>query len=122
MKIITLAFAGLLLFSTWAHAGETLDAAAVKKLITGNTVHGLGTSGGTPKIYFAPDGKAYRTAKDKILEGTWEVKDDGTQCVGNGLPGGCAKIVRNEDGSYDRISPDGVALLRWTAVVNGKDF
>lgn len=121
MKNITFAFAGLMLFSSWAYAGETLDADAVKKLITGNTVHGLGPTGGIQKNYFAPDGKTIRQIGEKIIEGTWSVKDDGTQCV-NGMPGGCAKIVRNDDGTHDRVVEGGGVRLKWRAVVNGKDF
>lgn len=121
MKKITVVFGCLVLFSTWAQAGETLDADAVRKLITGNTVHGLNPTGGTQKNYFAPDGKTVRQIGDKIVEGTWNVKDDGTQCV-KGMPGGCAKIVNNGDGTYDRVTDDGGIRLRWTSVVNGKDF
>jgi hypothetical protein len=121
MKKITFALAGFVLFSTCAHAAETLDADAVKKLITGNTVLGQTSSGTAPKIYFAADGKAYRQGEQGSFEGTWVVNDDGTQCV-KGLPGGCAKIVRNDDGTYDRVSAEGKTLLKWTSVVNGKDF
>lgn len=121
MKVAILALAGLMVFSASAQAAETLDAGAVKKLITGNTVHGLSPSGGTQKNYFAPDGKTYRQVGGKILEGTWHVNDDGAQCV-DGMPGGCANIVRNDDGTYSRVAADGGVLLKWTSVVNGKDF
>lgn len=120
MKKITFAFAGLVLFSAWAHAAETLDADAVKKLITGNTVHGQ-SNGNPVKNHFAPDGKVYRLWEGKIFEGTWRVNDDGTQCVA-GIQGGCARIVRNDDGTYDRVTTEGKVLLKWTSVVNGKDF
>jgi hypothetical protein len=118
MKTVKFAFAGFVLFSTWAHAGETLDAAAVKKLISGNTVH---TNRGTLKNYFSPDGKIYRHEGGKISEGTWRVNDDGMQCV-EGMPGGCAKIIRNDDGTYYRVTAAGEVLVKWTSVVNGKDF
>jgi len=121
MKIITFACAGLLLFSTLAHAGETLDADAVKKLITGNTVDGLAPNGNTQKNYFAPDGKTFRQIGDKLIEGTWNVKEDGSQCV-TGMPGGCAKIVSNGDGTYDRIGEGGGVRLRWVSVTSGKGF
>lgn len=121
MKNIAVVFAGLVLFSTCAQAGETLDADAVRKLITGNTVHGLSPTGGTQKNYFGPDGKTIRQTGDKIVEGSWSVNDDGTQCV-KGMPGGCAKIVNNGDGTYDRVTDDGGIRLRWTSVVKGKDF
>ena len=121
MKTIAFAFAGFVLFSTGAYAAETMDADAVKKLISGNTAHGLAPNGGTPKNYFSPDGKLYRQAGGKISEGTWRVNDDGTQCV-EGLPGGCTKIVRNDDGTYDRVAADGSVPLKWTAIVKGKDF
>lgn len=121
MKVTVLALAGLMLFSATVQAAETLNAEAVKKLITGNTVHGQNASGGVQKNYFAPDGKTYRQTGGKILEGTWRVNDDGTQCV-DGMPGGCANIVRNDDGTYDRVNAGGTVLLKWTSVVNGKDF
>lgn len=121
MKTIALAFAALAIFSTSVQAAETLDAEGVKKLLTGNTVHGLAPNGKTQKNYFAPDGKTARQVGGKILEGTWHVNDDGTQCV-EGMPGGCAKIIRNDDGTYDRVSSEGGVRLKWTAVVNGKDF
>ena len=121
MKTTTLVFVALVIFSTSVQAAETLDAEGVKKLITGNTVHGLAPNGNTQKNYFAPDGKTHRQVGGKILEGTWRVNDDGTQCI-EGMPGGCAKIVRNDDGTYDRVTTDGGVRLKWTAVVNGKDF
>lgn len=121
MKTIALALAGFFVLTATAQAAETLDAVAVKKLITGNTVHGIAPNGNTQKNYFAPDGKTYRQTGDKIIEGTWRVNDDGTQCV-EGMPGGCAKIIRNDDGTYDRVISDGGVRLKWTAVVNGKDF
>ena len=118
MKTVTFAFSGLVLFSTWAHAGETLDADAVKKLISGNTVH---ANRGNLKNYFSPDGKIYRLEEGKISEGTWHVNGDGAQCV-EGLRGGCAKIMRNDDGTYYRVTAAGEVLLKWELVVNGKDF
>lgn len=121
MKTLTFVLAGFVLFSTGAYAAETLDADAVKKLISGNTVHGLAPNGNTQQNYFSPDGKTYRQVGGKILEGTWRVNDDGTQCV-EGMPGGCAKIVRNDDGTYDRVTTEGGVRLKWSSVVNGKDF
>ena len=121
MKTTLLAFASLVLFSTWAHAGDTLDAAAVKKLISGNTVDGLTPNGDTQKNYFAPDGTTIRKSGNKLIEGTWKVKEDGTQCV-TGMPGGCAKIVSNGDGTYDRVVEGGGIRLRWLSVTSGKGF
>jgi len=121
MKTSTLAVAGFVFFCASAQAAETLDAEGVTKLITGNTVHGLAPNGNTQKNYFSPDGKTYRQVGGKILEGTWRVNDDGAQCV-DGMPGGCAKIVRNGDGTYDRVTADGSVRLKWTAVVDGRDF
>ena len=121
MKRIAMAFAGCVLFSSLAHAGETLGADAVKKLVTGNTAHGLAPNGATPKIYFSPDGKLLRHQDGNVSEGTWSVNDDGTQCV-QGTPGGCATIVRNDDGTYDRVLATGKLALKWIKFVNGKDF
>lgn len=118
----TLVFASLILISAGAHAAETLSADAVKKLLTGKTADALGAvSGGTPKTYFAPDGKLYRAINNKRLEGTWYVEADGTHCI-QGMPGGCAKIVRNEDGTYDRIKENGEIYSKYLEIVDGKDF
>ena len=108
MKKITFAFAALVLFSAWAHAAETLDAEAVKKLITDKTVHAQ-TPRGPLKTYFSPDGKAYRNTE----EGTWYVKADGTHCI-EGMRGGCEKIAPNGDGSYTR------GAAEWKIIVDGK--
>lgn len=121
MKKIACACAGIVLFAPWAYAADTLDADAVRKLISGNTANGMRNDGSTMKNYFSPDGKLVRQDGDKILEGTWSVRDDGSQCV-DGVPGGCAKIVRNDDGTYGRVLPNGKVPLKWTSFVNGKDF
>ena len=68
MNTITFAFAGFALFSTWAHAAETLDANAVKKLITGNTVHGLTPNGKTPKSTFHPTAKHFAKGMTEPLK------------------------------------------------------
>jgi hypothetical protein len=121
MKKGVFMFASLVLLSGWAYAGETLNADAVKVLITGNTAHGVTPGGGTMKNYFSPDGKLIRQVDGTIVEGEWSVNDSGKQCV-KGMPGGCADIVKNDDGSYDRVLPNGNVPLRWTKFVNGKDF
>lgn len=120
MKTITFAFAGFILFTTWAHAGETLDADAVKKLTTGNTVRGLRPDGSPQKIYFASDGQAYRHEGGAIVKSPWHVNDNGSQCISS--MGECYNIVRNNDGTYDRVLPNGKVLQKWTSVVKGKDF
>ncbi|MEK6664656.1 MAG: hypothetical protein AABY73_12405 [Pseudomonadota bacterium] len=117
----TLAFIGLLLVSSLSFAAETLDAAAVKKLLTGNTVDALAPNGNTFQVYFAGDGKLIRKDGDKLAEGTWRVEDDGKQCI-EGTPGGCAVITKNEDGTYDRIGGKGGTKARWISVTSGKGF
>lgn len=121
MKTIALALVGFFVFTPTAQADETLDAAAVKKLIIGNTAHTAVSNGNISKNYFAPDGKIYRQFNGKIYEGTWRVNDDGTQCV-EGMVGGCARIVRKDDGTYDRVTSDGSVYAKWTSIVDGKDF
>lgn len=120
MKARTLVFASLGMVCSGAQAAETLDADAVRKLISGNTVHSVSPAGAF-KNYFAPDGKAVRHTGSAVAEGTWTVSDDGTHCL-DGLPGGCAKIVRKDDGSYERIAGGGRVLVAWKAIVKGKDF
>ncbi|MBI5936449.1 MAG: hypothetical protein HY850_01215 [Betaproteobacteria bacterium] len=121
MKNIILFSAGLFFFHAYALAGETLNADAVKKLITGNTAHTQRGNGAVLKNYFAPDGKIIRHENGETSEGTWMVKDDGMHCV-EGIAGGCASIVKNGDGSYDRVRSNGKVAVTWTTVVNGKDF
>ncbi len=87
---------------------ETLDAEAVKKLITDKTVLAQ-TLSGPSKTYFSPDGKAYRNTG----EGTWYVRADGTHCI-EGMIGGCVKVRRNGDGSYTR------GTAEWKSIVDGK--
>lgn len=36
-------------------------------------------------------------------------------------PQGC-DISGNDDGTYERVTTDGGVRLKWTSVVNGKDF
>lgn len=121
MKIVSIAFALLCLASGLVHAAEEMDADSVKNLITGNTVHAVNAEGVAQKNYFAPDGKTYRQIDGKTLEGTWHVKEDGSQCV-DGMPGGCARIVKNDDGTYDRIVGGNKVRLKWRTVVQGRDF
>ena len=112
---------GIILFSTLAFAAETLDADAVKKLLIGHTLHDVRLNGTKVKSYFAADGKLYRQDDGKNSEGTLSVTEDGHQCIG-GVFGGCANIVHNDDGTYDRLLPDGKVFLKWDTVVDGKDF
>ena len=121
MKQGILALTALIVCCGSALAGEMLDAAAVVKLISGNTVHVLRSDGTVLKNHFAPDGKVIRYENGQTSEGTWLVKDDGTHCV-EGIAGGCARIMKNSDGSYDRVQPWSKTAITWTAVVNGKDF
>ena len=120
MKTITFAFAGFVLFATWAHAGQALDAAAIKKLTTANTVHGLRSDGIPQKIYFAPDGSAYVDGGGAVVKSPWQVNDNGTQCISS--MGACYGIVRNDDGTHDRVLPNGKVLQKWTSITKGKDF
>ncbi len=122
MNKALLSLAGLLVLCGSAQAGETLDAAAVKKLITGNTAHIQRGDGSSLKTYFSPDGKVIRHENGVTSEGTWQVKDDGMHCVEGIAGGGCARIVKNADGSYERVQPWSKAAITWTAIVNGKDF
>ena len=121
MKTVSIAFVSMCLASGFVHAADEMDADSVKSLIMGNTVHAVNAQGVAQKNYFAPDGTTYRQVDGKTLEGTWHVKEDGSQCV-EGMPGGCAKIVRNDDGTYDRIVGGGKVRLKWSAVTQGRDF
>lgn len=120
-KFVMLAIAGLALCSASAYAADTLSAEEVRKLLAGHTAYALSATGNSPQNYFAPDGKLYRKMGDKLSEGGWEVKDDGTHCI-LGLPGGCAKVVRNADGTHDRVLENGEIYARWEKIVKGKDF
>ena len=121
MKTIMVTFAGLVMASL-AYAGEELSGDAVKQLISGNTAHTY-LNGIEFKNHFAADGKLYRQMDGAITEGTWEVKNNGLHCVGGGVQNSCAKIVKNDDGTYDRLNPrTGQAGARWLKIVEGKDF
>ena len=110
--------AAFLVLPLTAAAGERLDGAAVRALLTGNTAQITSRDGVALQNYFAPDGTLVRLANGKVLQGRWSVKDDGTQCV-DGLPGGCATVEREADGTLYRVV-DGLRL-KWV-FVNGKSF
>ena len=98
-----------------------MGAEAAKKPLTGHTLHGVHVNGTTVKSYFAADGKLYRQEDGKLSEGTWSVTNDGRQCI-EGISGGCANIEHNEDDTYNRVLSGGKVFLKWTTVVEGKDF
>jgi hypothetical protein len=121
MKTISFACAGVVLFTSWAHAGQALDAEAVKTLTVGNTAHGMEAHFGNPqRIYFASDGWAFIEGGGAVVKSEWLIKDSGTQCISS--MGACYNIVRNDDGTYDRVLPDGKVVQKWTSVTEGKDF
>jgi len=123
MKRIAVAFAGFALVASLAHAGERLDADAVKALITDKSLTFTRASdGGINRNYFSPDGKIYRLSEGTFSEGTWNVTEDGKHCV-EGVHGGCAFIESNGDGTYGRVhTKNGKLFGTWTNFTNGKDL
>lgn len=120
MKKTMACVAGFILFYGVAQAGDRLDAEAIKKLITGNTVNVVRGDGSSIKNYFSADGKVIRYENGATSEGTWQVKDDGMHCV-EGMIGDCGRIEKNSDGTHDRVPPFGRPVT-WTSVTSGKDF
>lgn len=102
-------------------AQSQLDAAEVRTLIVGNTAD-VDPGEGIPfRAYFEPSGKWVQQRGGEILEGTWRINDDGSQCVTNSSGLSCGFIQKNGDGTYTRIV-DGRAGFRWTKIHAGKAF
>jgi hypothetical protein len=104
-----------------AHAQVLLDAAEVRKLIVGNTVDGHRPNGTRYLAYFDPSGKWIRGEPGRYAEGRWLIHDDGTQCVILANEESCARIQKNDDGTYTRIE-QGRPQFRWSRVIPGKAF
>lgn len=102
-------------------ASNTLSGDEVKKLIVGNTAHGKAPNGKSMKNYFDPSGALVRSVNGKIVEGSYSISGDGTQCIKVGGADNCGKITNNGDGTYNRVSAEGKVLLKWEIIVNGKD-
>ena len=104
-------------------AGEKLDDAKIKALITGKTVHGENTKRNTKfMIYFDKDGKtAIRKGPKKTRTAQYSIKNN-MQCFQRKKKERCASIQDNGDGTYSRINNKGKSIVKWTKVEDGKKF
>ena len=117
--LIGIAFIG----NTAAEEMQKVGAAELKQLISGCTVHNMcKVTGDISKTYFDPSGKLIRESQGNTIEGTYYIKDDGTQC--NVLNGKhlCADIMKVDDGTHYRMAKNGKRLGIWTKITPGKDF
>jgi len=121
-KLAIAVFVGGLVASSHTMAAGTLSGEEVKKLIVGNTAHGVAPSGKPMKNYFDPSGTLVRSVGGKVIEGSYSISDDGTQCIKVGKADTCAKIANNGDGTYHRVDGEGKVLLKWEKIVPGKDL
>ena len=95
------------LIGSTAVADETMDAAQLSALITGNTLYvdvpaGApgAPDGGTAPIYYGEDGSAAAQLPAGLkLVGTWKFEED-SYCIDwdNGPKNSCSQLVRGSDG------------------------
>lgn len=104
-----------------AHSDDTMSGDQLKALINGKTVHvTVIKNGKTWSMYHAPDGKSYDSRGG---EGKWYISDQGEHC--NEAPKvkfKCGKVVDKGDGVYIRLNPSGDPIVKWSNIVDGKDF
>jgi len=120
MQFLSSGILGCVLISSTVVAGGTLSGDEVKKLIIGNTAVGVAPNGKTMKNYFDPSGALIRSVGRKIIEGTYTISGDGTQCIKIGNSDNCGRIASNGDGTYNRVNADGKVMLKWEKFENGK--
>jgi hypothetical protein len=121
--LIQLVAAIFLLVALPAQSEETLSGDKIKTLISGKTLYvTVIRNGRTWKMYHAADGTSVNS---QGAEGKWYISDNGEHC--NDLVKKarfkCAKVIDMGDGTYERVSSDGnIPLVKWTKIVDGKDF
>jgi len=122
-SILTAGLISLIFNTTPALAGDFLDAAAIKALISGNTVHSEHLKRGFEfKVYFDADGEtAIRQQHGDDTETTYKFKGD-KHCIHWKGKDRCAKIRDNGDGSYDRVNKKGKVNVKWLKIAEGKDL
>ena len=125
---------GAVVFALWsfawaqqpAKASEAqvhLDAAELRELIVGNTVHGQNLQGMPFKQFFHPNGTFVTEFSGTLLNGTWTITSDGTLCLANlaNPANPCAVIRKSADGTFERIAA-GISPARWLKVTAGNSL
>jgi dienelactone hydrolase len=105
-----------------SHGAQTpLDARELRELIVGHTVHGQNLRGMPFQQFFDPDGMFFTEFAGMLLSGTWTIRHDGTLCLTSVAGNLCAKILRNADGTYERIA-EGTAPAKWLKLSAGNSL
>jgi hypothetical protein len=100
------------------YASKKMSGDEIKALLTNKTVS-VALVGKNIKWrqYFGPDGKSNR---DNGETSEWSVEGDKHCNTAAMLK--CAAVVDNGDGTYSRMKPNGEATVKWTNIVEGKQF
>ena len=101
-SILALAFSGSLL------SAAPMSAAAIKSLLTNNTIHCKNfQKNHESRVYFRDDGTATRLNHEgEKTPGNWRVTDDGLHCVDWGEEERCIPVIDLGNGSYQKIEKD----------------
>jgi hypothetical protein len=101
---------------------QFLDAGQVRTLITGNSIQSRdATTDSTFWVYFNPNGRRSALQNQGEYELPWRVLDDGTHCVLTGTGDDCARVRRNQDGTWSRVR-EGKAVVDWLTIRPGKSL
>ena len=100
-----------------SYAEKMLTGDEIKALISNKTVSVTHKNGTQWRTYFAPDGKSVRNNGDSS---EWSVEDN-KHCSSTAKLR-CGAIRDNGNGTYSRLKPDGVQVVLWEKIVDGKDF
>lgn len=98
----------VLVFSGNLYAAEPMSAAAIKRLLTSNTINCNNLQKNhESSVYFRDDGTATRLNHEgEKIPGTWRVTDDGQHCVDWGEEERCNPVVDPGNGTYQKIEED----------------
>ncbi|MEO8315234.1 MAG: hypothetical protein ABI645_10600 [Pseudomonadota bacterium] len=96
-----------------------LGASELRALIAGKTIESQSPDGFTFRVYFDLNGQRLARQGDGEYALPWRIREDGTHCVTTGTGDDCARVARNDDGSYTRYR-DGNAVIRWLQILPGK--
>jgi hypothetical protein len=98
-----------------------LGADVLRALIIGKTIEVQNPDGSTFRVYFDANGQRMARQADGEYALPWRIREDGTHCVTTGTGDDCARVARNDDGSYTRFR-DGNPVVRWLKILPGKDL
>lgn len=96
-----------------------LEADELRALIVGKTIEAQSPDGFTYRVYFDSNGQRLARQGDGEYALPWRIRDDGTHCVTTGTGDDCARVARNDDGSFTRYR-DGNTVVRWLRILPGK--